>query len=992
LRGEAEAYASRELDLAWRETNARQRLVGLRQAAKQESAEARIAEAGLGRTRERTLRQQFARAQASLFSAVGTQRAAIRERYGFLETTDGVAGRRYQANWDLIPRPVELRLHMVRAVKDKLPRGDYVFLLSMQDRLSGKSMRWSEDHSYSGGGFGHFPAATRAIKHRGRVHDVELKVDQSVFALCPSQRELRPGNVLVLELFRLADKRNPRAAVVAWTVLPMCTPHLSVIEGKFRLPMLRGALNPVFDRHAQLERRITKSLESWVGNLYLEVRHLPRQTLDASGVLRDEHHVELDFINKLLTLPGDAKNDAFRRVTGAEATKAKRKTRAALFSPFQAKASPRVLPVDGSVLPDNGDTKGDDGDDARDLEARGAAGPPRPPREWFGRRATIFDRAGTKARQRDIDAHLEKKIFSNDVTSPLLSPANRAETPRDLLQDDLHTGQMSEDSGDELYATPAEKSQLPGGEVDGTWPPDASGPSRKRGVGARFDPAGLGLHDLRPKATVADEALAAAEALEEKWWADVYGDPTEADRFSFAVAEPRGRRRPLTPTAIVATKLAFLWQELFAAVAPDLRSSSYDGGCCGLVKFFCRRLGSVLFTTSAEHWHAILVSLMAFWLRLYVHYVSQWLLLKAMQTNVYGFKAQVYALEFKYMPDGLGTLEEVAVVFIGPVGVLFTFVAFCTLAYAWRRMVAKVSDLPSHFLAAFGLATFLDPILIFIVDLATSNYACDTRPDCRVDYTKAACHCYEGDAFKLWRRMVDDSNGGVVGIFYAAIIYFITMVASTVAAYFYLVEVHMNGRVIDTYRRLHGDDEAFFVPHDYEISLEELDQILVKAKRYRGPLDQQRRVAVADYELRDPLAPELVETSTHVTIYELQLSGARVVYRHFLRGAGGAIVEIFGGMAQHAGVDFGAVHRQQQKDGAASILGALDRRGDGSHRALGFFTGLRGLNDGDAAGHGTAETKVEKAFDDKAFDDGRNPFDDGQTDKSLFADGGKTDD
>ena len=38
--------------------------------------------------------------------------------------------------------------------------------------------------------------------------------------------------------------------------------------------------------------------------------------------------------------------------------------------------------------------------------------------------------------------------------------------------------------------------------------------------------------------------------------------------------------------------------------------------------------------------------------------------------------------------------------------------------------------------------------------------------------------------------------------------------------YLYLLYVHMNGRMLDVYRRLHGSTESFFVPHDFEVTCE----------------------------------------------------------------------------------------------------------------------------------------------------------------------------
>ena len=197
LEGEASSYAKRELDLAWREQNARARVSALRDESLKRTAEERAAAAAALDVKEAELGRLFSRAGEQLTKVVERQRGSLRERYGYLEAGDAVAGRRYAVNWDLVPRPIEIRCHSLRAVKDKLPKGTYVFLVSMQDRLAGRPLRWTKTRSYGGGGFGPKPAATRPFKHKGRYHDVDLYVQQSVFALCPSKGELRPANCLV---------------------------------------------------------------------------------------------------------------------------------------------------------------------------------------------------------------------------------------------------------------------------------------------------------------------------------------------------------------------------------------------------------------------------------------------------------------------------------------------------------------------------------------------------------------------------------------------------------------------------------------------------------------------------------------------------------------------------------------------------------------------------------------------------------------------------
>ena len=59
--------------------------------------------------------------------------------------------------------------------------------------------------------------------------------------------------------------------------------------------------------------------------------------------------------------------------------------------------------------------------------------------------------------------------------------------------------------------------------------------------------------------------------------------------------------------------------------------------------------------------------------------------------------------------------------------------------------------------------------------------------------------------------------------------------------------------MIDLFRRLMAYEGDFFVPHDYELSVNELRWICKKANTYRAEDGASRRVTVCDYTLTDPL-------------------------------------------------------------------------------------------------------------------------------------------
>ena len=72
----------------------------------------------------------------------------MKQHFGELHDADdmygAVKGRRYQVDWSLAPRVVRIRIDLLRAIKNKLPRGRYVVMATLYDRLGGHPLRWSQ--------------------------------------------------------------------------------------------------------------------------------------------------------------------------------------------------------------------------------------------------------------------------------------------------------------------------------------------------------------------------------------------------------------------------------------------------------------------------------------------------------------------------------------------------------------------------------------------------------------------------------------------------------------------------------------------------------------------------------------------------------------------------------------------------------------------------------------------------------------------------------
>ena len=127
-----------------------------------------------------------------------------------------------------------------------------------------------------------------------------MKFEDSCFALCPPRSALRPSFVFVVELFQLANKTCPTDRVVAWTAMPMCGEHMGVVEGKFRLPLLRGEHTPSIQHFRAMEQGMAADLNNWLCNIYFEIRHLPLSAVPDLKTLAKPPFLSYDFVNKRL--------------------------------------------------------------------------------------------------------------------------------------------------------------------------------------------------------------------------------------------------------------------------------------------------------------------------------------------------------------------------------------------------------------------------------------------------------------------------------------------------------------------------------------------------------------------------------------------------------------------------------------------------------------------------------------------------------------------
>ncbi|KAG7399294.1 hypothetical protein PHYBOEH_009220 [Phytophthora boehmeriae] len=343
-----------------------------------------------------------------------------------------------------------------------------------------------------------------------------------------------------------------------------------------------------------------------------------------------------------------------------------------------------------------------------------------------------------------------------------------------------------------------------------------------------------------------------------------------------------------------------------------------------------------------EFWRLTAMLLFACWIRMYVHYLTQWLFMRGNRVAVYDFQPRWTTCIVKYTWQAVATRTELGLLAVGVLGNTMMFAFLSGAAAVGQRFVGDLPAFGSNFVVCAGIATVLDPFLVLIVDVLSHHYGCSQLSECAVSLTASGCSCVIGDWFKLYVRFQAQEGSGLVGVFIVVILYMALTCLSLLGLYIYLLYIHMNGRMLDVYRRVHGREDSFFLPHDAEVSLQELEAICAQATRWKGPRGTQRKVFVHEYALTDPLDPLFRETNTHVAVYNVELDGTRELHRHFLKMPDGAVLELFGELEANTDGNW----KSDAPQGAASlallynILQDVQRDDKPASTAAGLFDDL----------------------------------------------------
>ncbi|XP_058526420.1 uncharacterized protein LOC101532567 [Ochotona princeps] len=323
---------------------------------------------------------------------------------------------------------------------------------------------------------------------------------------------------------------------------------------------------------------------------------------------------------------------------------------------------------------------------------------------------------------------------------------------------------------------------------------------------------------------------------------------------------------------------------------------------------FVKHLRFVLMSVSSElqlaqwqsqsFWYILLLLASVWFLRLHLHYLGQWLFLQAIAAPVTKFQFLPHTVELCYPASLLHAGEELPVVAVGTLMLNAVILLLVLVKWGCQLLFASCPDVLSKLIITMGLWTVLDPLAVFIVDTILGRFSYNEE-------TPVA------DAAKLYWVFVRMEQPAILGVGITVLVYIGLFSISSLTLYLYCLRLHNNSWVLDAFQRIHSDENKFFMPHDLEISNQELSYIVKRSEQWRGMNGERRKVAVCDYIWNSPGLQSSVascdpqhrkETSvtalgpgdvtSHVSIYTVYPSGFQELYRHFLRLPGGAIVEV----------------------------------------------------------------------------------------------------
>ncbi|XP_069664907.1 uncharacterized protein [Haliaeetus albicilla] len=233
---------------------------------------------------------------------------------------------------------------------------------------------------------------------------------------------------------------------------------------------------------------------------------------------------------------------------------------------------------------------------------------------------------------------------------------------------------------------------------------------------------------------------------------------------------------------------------------------------------------------SGDFWLLVLLIVLLWFVRLYLHYLSQWLFLQTISVPVTKFQLFPHTVELCYQNSLLQTSEELVMVVVGPLTLNAGLLLMVLIRWGCQQLFDSFPSFLSKFIIAMGLWTVLDPLAVFVVDSFLGRLGNSVEKPI-------------ADAAKLYWVFLRAEESGIPGALITVMLYTILFIISSTVLYLYFLRLHSEGWLLDVFRRIHGEEGTFFVPLDLEISSQELSYIVKRAEQWRGINGERRMVS-----------------------------------------------------------------------------------------------------------------------------------------------------
>ena len=270
----------------------------------------------------------------------------------------------------------------------------------------------------------------------------------------------------------------------------------------------------------------------------------------------------------------------------------------------------------------------------------------------------------------------------------------------------------------------------------------------------------------------------------------------------------------------------------------------------------------------SQLWISLLILLFSLWICRLTHYFGQWLFLTMAGITINKFDILWFTFTLKYGSD-LYFGSIFGLLMCGSLFSIIIFSIFSAIAFLFYWYKSFFPTIGYRIGVLYGLSMVIDPLVTIIESVIISPIQDD----------------YDRDPFLMYIYFDNISSSQFFGPVITFLIYLVLMSACSFIVYNSLVYIHMNGRILDTYNRINSLENAFMVPYDAEVGEKYLKWVIKKAHKYKTIEGDTRKVAAAHYTEK-----KNKENYSHIAIYNE--GKHRSLYRHFMKLANGAIIEL----------------------------------------------------------------------------------------------------